>query len=310
MTTKISVLVPVYNEEKNIKLFYYRIIKALNELNENYNYEIIFSDNNSKDDTILEIKKLCVFDSNIKLISLSKNFGRNASQLATLNNAIGELIFMIDVDCQDPPEMLKNFIKNYEKGFDIVYGIRNRIKESLIKFICAKIFYRITKILSDNETIVDMGEFVLFHKKIRDEIVKTKTSFPFIRAEISAVGFKNAGIDYIRENRLHGKTNYNIINLIKYALSGFLSSSTFLLRINALIGLFFIIIDFIYIFYLLSEKTYNNFDLKYLYLVNIIALLYIMITSSLFIARLYTNSLQRPVYIIDYDKSINILKKQ
>lgn len=310
MTTKISVLVPVYNEEKNIKLFYYRIIKVLNELNENYNYEIIFSDNNSKDDTILEIKKLCAFDSNIKLISLSKNFGRNASQLATLNNAIGELIFMIDVDCQDPPEMLKNFIKNYEKGFDIVYGIRNRIKESLIKFICAKIFYRITKILSDNETIVDMGEFVLFHKKIRDEIVKTKTSFPFIRAEISAVGFKNTGIDYIRENRLHGKTNYNIINLIKYALSGFLSSSTFLLRINALIGLFFIIIDFIYIFYLLSEKTYNNFDLKYLYLVNIIALLYIMITSSLFIARLYTNSLQRPVYIIDYDKSINILKKQ
>jgi dolichol-phosphate mannosyltransferase len=310
MIVKISVLVPVYNEENNINLFYYRIMKVLNKFNENYNYEIIFSDNASQDNTIDEIKKLCKIDNNIKLISLSKNFGRNASQLATLNNATGELILMIDVDCQDPPEMLEDFIKYYEKGFDIIYGIRNRIKESLIKFICAKIFYRITKILSDNETIVDMGEFVLFHKKIRDEIVKTKTSFPFIRTEISAVGFKNIGINYIRENRLHGKTNYNIINLIKYALSGFLSSSTFLLRINAVIGLFFIIIDFICVFYLLFAKTYNNFDLKYLYLANIIALLYIMVSSSLFIARLYTNSLQRPVYIIDYEKSINILKKQ
>jgi len=308
MTVKISVLVPVYNEEKNINFFYHRIIKVLSKLNENYSYEIIFSDNASKDNTILEIKKLCKINKNIKLISLSKNFGRNASQLATLNNATGVLILMIDVDCQDPPEMLEDFIKYYEKGFDIIYGIRNRIKESLIKFTCAKIFYRITKILSDNETIVDMGEFVLFHKKIRDEIVKTKTSFPFIRAEISAVGFKNIGIDYKRENRLHGKTNYNIFNLIKYALSGFISSSTFLLRINALIGLFLITINFICIFYLLSTSNYNNFDLKYLYLANLIALLYIMISSSLFIARLYTNSLHRPVYIIDYDKSINILK--
>jgi dolichol-phosphate mannosyltransferase len=310
MIAKISVLVPVYNEEKNINFFYHRVIKVLNKLNENYSYEIIFSDNASTDNTILEIKKLCKINNNIKLISLSKNFGRNASQLATLNNATGELILMIDVDCQDPPEMLEDFIKYYEKGFDIIYGIRNRIKESFIKFICAKIFYRITKILSDNETIVDMGEFVLFHKKIRDEIVKTKTSFPFIRTEISAVGFKNIGIDYKRENRIHGKTNYNIFNLTKYALSGFISSSTFLLRINALIGLFFLTVNFICIFYLLSESKYNNFDLRYLYLINIIALLYIMISTSLFIARLYTNSLQRPVYIIDYDKSINILKQQ
>ena len=193
MTTKISVLVPVYNEEKNIKLFYYRIIKVLNELNENYNYEIIFSDNNSKDDTILEIKKLCAFDSNIKLISLSKNFGRNASQLATLNNAIGELIFMIDVDCQDPPEMLKNFIKNYEKGFDIVYGIRNRIKESLIKFICAKIFYRITKTLSDNETIVDMVSLFFFIKKLEMRLLKQKLAFHLLELKSQQSALKMQG---------------------------------------------------------------------------------------------------------------------
>lgn len=190
MNVKISVLVPVYNEENNINFFYNRIIKVLNKLNENYSYEIIFSDNASKDNTILEIKKLCKVDNNIKLISLSKNFGRNASQLAMLNNATGELIFMIDADCQDPPEMLEDFIKYYEKGFDIIYGIRNRIKESLIKFICSKIFYRITKILSDNETIVDMGEFVFFHKKIRDEIVKTKTSFPLLELKYQQLALK------------------------------------------------------------------------------------------------------------------------
>jgi glycosyltransferase involved in cell wall biosynthesis len=308
MIVKISVLVPVYNEEKNINLFYHRIIKVLNELNKNYSYEIIFSDNASKDNTIPEIKKLCKIDNNIKLISLSKNFGRNASQLATLHKAKGELIFMIDVDCQDPPEMLKNFTNFYEQGFDIVYGIRNRIKESFFKYIFAKLFYRIIKILSDNYSIVDMGEFVLFHKKIRDEIIKTKTSFPFIRTEISTIGYKHKGINYIRDNRLNGKTNYSVFGLFKYAFSGFISSSTFLLRINAIIGLLIIMIDLGCIIYSLIN-TNNNLNLKYLYLVNMIAALYIMTSASLFIARLYTNSLQRAVYVIDYEKSINILKE-
>lgn len=298
----ISVLVPVYNEELNIKTFYNRLSKVLAKVRKKYDYEIIFTNNCSEDNTVFEISKIIKNDKNVKVISLSKNFGRNNSQLAGLENSIGDILFMIDVDCEDPPEMLLKFLDYYEKGFDLVYGIRSRIKESLFLYLSAKIFYRVTRLFADQELILDMAEFSIFSAQIKKEILKTKTSFPFFRAELSSVGFEKKGISYVRKKRLAGKSNYSFLKLLEFAAAGFFTSSSFFLRGNALIGFFTVFINFLFLI-LYSFGLVINIEL--VILLNSIIILFSISFISLYVGRIHTNNLNRPKYIIDYNKSLN-----
>ena len=302
---KISVLTPVFNEEDNINLFYTKLTKVLISLNKNYDYELIFTDNFSYDRTCDEITKIIKKDKKVRLITLSKNFGRNNSQLAGLENCCGDMIFMIDVDCEDPPEMLIDFVKFYEKGYKLVYGIRNRIKESLFLYIGAKLFYRITKLLADEELILDMAEFSLFSSDIKNEILKTKNSFPFIRAELSAVGFKKIGIKYMRNIRTHGKSKYNFYKLLKFAAAGFLTSSSFILRANSILGLLMLVVNSIFLISYLNE----SFDLNFIILINFMIILLSVSSISLYVGRIYTNILSRSKYIIDYSRCKNFKRK-
>jgi len=302
---KISILVPVYNEEKNIEFFYNRIEPILKILEKDYSYEIIFTNNCSEDNTYEEICKIIEKNNNVKLITFSRNFGRNNSQLAGLKNATGDAIFMIDVDCQDPPEMLIDFLKKYEEGYEIVYGKRDRSEESLFLYFGSKIFYRLTRALADNSFIVDMGEFLLFSSKIKNEIIKVNTDKPFIRSEISAAGFKKFGIDYKRETRKHGKSHYSqdFFKLFSYALTGFLSSSTFFLRFSALAGFFVIVFDFILLF---LNLFINFINFQYFISFNLIFIIFVLASNSIYIARTHNNLLQRSKYIVDEKKSKNI----
>ena len=135
---KVSILIPVFNESKNVHIIYSRISKIIKN-EKKYDFEILFTNNCSTDDTLKKIKKLIVKDKKIRVITLSKNFGRNISLFAGLKNITGDLVFLIDADCEDPPEMLSTFIRKYEQGYDLVYGIRNRIRESFFLYIGAKI---------------------------------------------------------------------------------------------------------------------------------------------------------------------------
>lgn len=301
---KISILVPVYNEQDNITFFYNRIKPTLAKLKKNYSYEIIFTNNCSTDNTAAEICKIIENDQNVRLITFSRNFGRNNSQLAGIKNATGELIFMIDVDCQDPPEMLFDFVKKSEEGYEIIYGIRDRSKESIILHLGAKVFYRMTKALADQTFILDMGEFLLFSSKIKNEITRVNTDKPFIRSEISAAGFSKFGINYKREPRKFGESNYsgNFIKLFSYALTGFLSTSTFFLRFSALIGFLVVITDFLLLFINLFT---NNLNFQYFISLNLILVIFMLASNSIYIARTHNNLLERSNYIIDENKSKN-----
>ena len=301
---KISILVPVYNEQDNITFFYNRIKPTLIKLINNYSYEIIFTNNCSTDNTVVEICKIIENDQNVRLISFSRNFGRNNSQLAAIKNATGELIFMIDVDCQDPPEMLLDFVKKFEEGYEVIYGVRDRSKESFALHMGAKIFYRMTKALADQTFILDMGEFLLFSSKIKKEIIKVNTDKPFIRSEISAAGFNKFGINYKREPRKFGASNYsgNFMKLFSYALTGFLSTSTFFLRFGALIGFLAIIIDFLLLF---INLFINYLNFQYFISLNLILVIFMMASNLIYIARTHNNLLGRSNYIIDENKSKN-----
>lgn len=302
---KISILTPVFNEQDNIKYFYSRTLKTLKVLKNKYEYEIIFTDNFSTDKTCEEISKIIKEDKNVKLITLSRNFGRNNSQLAGLENSTGDIIFMIDVDCEDPPEMLIEFLEIYEQGYQHVYGIRNRIKESLFLYLGAKVFYRVTKLLADEELVLDMAEFSLFSSDVKDEILKTNSSYPFIRAELSAVGFKKHGISYKRTKRKNGESKYNLVRLAKFAVAGFLTSSSFILRANAFLGFLMLTINS---FFLVKYLLHKNLNLDILILINLIIFMFSISSISLYVGRIHTNSLSRPKYIIDFSRSINFKK--
>ena len=297
---KVSILIPVFNESKNINIIYSRISKIIKKETK-YDFEILFTNNCSTDDTLKKIKKLIIKDKKVRVITLSKNFGRNISLFSGLKNVKGDVIFLIDADCEDPPEMLSSFIRKYEQGYDLVYGIRNRIRESLFLYIGAKIFYRFTNLFADNEIILDMGEFVLFSKEINKEIIKIKTDKPFIRSELSAVGFKKFGIKYLRSKRKHGKTKYGFFNLLAYAMAGFLSASTFFLRFNAASGALLLLSNIIAA-YLLYQ---NKMSLDFLIFINTFYLLLISIFTSIYLARTHNNILSRSVYVIDKKQSFN-----
>ncbi|HIF02741.1 MAG TPA: glycosyltransferase, partial [Nitrospinaceae bacterium] len=205
---KISVICPIFNEESTITLYYDRFQKAMACLKERYQIELIFINNCSEDNTMPIARGIHSQNSSVQIISLTRNFGYQSSVLCGLNFATGDAIVVNDVDGEDPPELIPKFVELWEKGYDIIYGKREKRPEFLGLTLCRKIFYRFTRAIADNDFILDMAEFSLFTRVVRDEVLKTKTSFPFIRNELAYVGFRQIGIPYNREKRIGGKGNY------------------------------------------------------------------------------------------------------
>lgn len=292
----ITVLVPVFNEEKNVNFFYEKIKKII-KVEKNYQFEILFLNNCSTDNTFRNIKKISKFDRKVKLISYSKNFGRNNSIFGGLKNSNGDYIFLIDVDCQDPPEFLHMFLRKAEHGYKVIYGKRDRRNESLIYSILGKAYYRLLHLLSDSDFIIDMAEFCLIHKDVKNAIININNDKPFVRAEIAHVGFSRIGISYLRAKRVHEKSKYNFFQLFYYSFSGFISVSTILLRIVALGGLFLIIYNFLYLI------INNNF---YINEINNIFIIFSIIIISIYLARSHNNIISRKNYVIDMENSINV----
>ncbi len=293
----ITILCPVFNEESCLPIFCDRIDKVIEKHKSKYNFDILFSNNSSTDRTIEVIIELKNKYSYINYFSLSRNFGYQASLVAGLNNAKGDYIIIIDADCEDPPEMIHEFIFKMEEGYDVVYGRRiNRPESGLLKFL-RKIFYLILKSTADAKVNLYMAEFSLISNQVRNEIIKSNNSFPFVRAEISFIGFKQIGINYTREQRVAGKTNYNFTRMTLFAIAGILSSSTFLLRVIAYL------FPFIFILNILCLILLNKYYFFHLVVINFIYLNFIFFVFSIYIARIYKNILNRPIYIIDKKKS-------
>ena len=295
MKKLISIIVPVFNEEDNINYFYNKIKKIIKK-EKKYNFELLFLNNCSTDNTLSKIKVLVNLDKKIRLITYSRNFGRNNSIYGGLKNSKGDFLFLIDVDCQDPPELLSAFLRKAEQGYKVIYGLRDRRNDSFVHYILGKIYYRFIYLFSDSEFLVDMGEFCLIHKDVKDSVVSVKTDKPFIRAEIAHAGFKRIGIPYLRLNRLYEKSKFNLLKAIFYGISGFLSTSTFLLRIITYfgVGLFFYNLGYFFVSYKLDLEQLNI-----LYIICSLAII------CIYLARTHNNVTSRKIYLIDKVNSLN-----
>ena len=159
---KISVICPVFNEGNTISLYYERFQKALSCLKDHYQIELIFINNCSEDNTLSIARNLHSQNSSVQIISLTRNFGYQASVLCGLNFATGDAIVVNDVDGEDPPELIPKFVELWGKGYDIIYGKREKRPEFFGLTLCRKLFYRFTRVIADNDFILDMAEFSLF----------------------------------------------------------------------------------------------------------------------------------------------------
>lgn len=292
----LTIICPVFNEEQVVLLFFGRIKPIIEKLSLRYKVDLLFLNNASTDHTYSIIEALCREHNFIYVITLSTNVGYQRSIECGLSNAQGNIIVFIDIDCEDPPEMILEFVSYYEEGYDVVYGERVDREEILVIKWFRKLFYHIVKRVADDDIILYMAEFCLITSEVRDAVLSDHNSFPFIRSSIARVGFNRVGIPYKRHQRIAGKTHYNFVGMTVFAIAGILSSSTLPLRIpvyslpvwltmTAVLGILQINTGNLWFFL-------ANILLTCTYLGSAVAFI------ALYVARTYKNGLGRPNYII------------
>ena len=308
---KVSLVIPMYYEEEVAEECYKRVKEVLNSL-ENYEHEVIFVNDGSKDKTLEILENIAANDKNIKVVSFARNFGHQCAVTAGLKEVTGDAIVIIDADLQDPPELIPDMLKLWEEGNEVIYAKRKkRDGESTFKLFTAKMFYKALNGLSDVEIPKDTGDFRLADKKVVDVINSLPEHNKFLRGLFSWVGFKQTPFEYERKERFAGETKYPLNKMLKLASDGIISFSTKPLKIIGGIGIASIFVSFLVLLYAVLSFIFkwNNLTAGWTSIMVAITffagvqLLSIWIMSE-YIARIYDESKGRPQYIID--KKINI----
>ena len=254
---KISIVLPTYNEEDNVIPLSNEIVNIFkNELN-NYDYEIIFTDNNSTDSTREKIISLCKENKNIKAIFNAKNFGQFRSPYNAMINANGDCVVLMVCDFQDPPKMIVDFVREWENGYKIVIGIKNKSKENPIMRFIRTIYYKLMKYISEIEHIEHFTGFGLYDKNFIKVISTLDDPDPYIRGIIAELGYKIKKINYEQQKRKFGKSKNNFFTLYNIAMISITNYSKIVLRLATMIGFLFAGLSFMFgLIYLIYKIIY------------------------------------------------------
>lgn len=233
---KLSIVVPIYNEEKNIPEFLRRITPVLEGITPNF--EIIFAMDPSRDGTERLVESHNVRDHRIKLLKFSRRFGQPKATLAGLAHSSGDAVIVIDVDLQDPPELVLEMVARYNEGYDVVYAQRrSRAGETLIKRIITYVGYRLINRIAEVNIPPNTGDFRLMSRRAVDEVVRLKESHGFLRGLVAIVGFKQTAVQFDRDPRHSGAGNYNqFLGSLKIGFNGIFCFSNNLLSLSTLFG--------------------------------------------------------------------------
>ena len=234
----ISIVTPVFNEEENIEPFYAAVNAALAGERDRYDFEFVFTDNHSSDSTFIKIHELVARDDRVRAFRFSKNFGYQKSIYTGYMKARGRAAVQLDVDLQDPPELIPQFLRLWEQGYFVVYGIRRNRRESLLLHATRRGFYWLVDALSTDTLPRDAGDFRLIDRRIIDELRKIRDTNIYIRGRIAAMGFRQIGVTYDRAARQRGESKFGFFNLLALSVDAIVSHSTVPLRIATWFGLF------------------------------------------------------------------------
>ena len=310
--TTISVIIPVFNEEKNISSVYNRCVSVLDSIGESF--ELIFINDGSKDNTFQKVYQLSETDARVKYINLSRNFGHQIAVSAGLDACNGSYAVIIDADLQDPPELITSLYTKAQEGFDVVYAKRQLRKgETFFKSITAKFFYRLLKKITSINIPLDTGDFRIISRKVINVLKQMPEQQKFLRGQIAWVGFNQTAVEYQREERTAGTSGYTVKKMMRLAMDGITSFSNLPLRIATIAGFLVSGITFCVALYALYSRFVSK-DYVPGWTSIIISVLFIggvqLITIGIigeYISRISSNVRNRPLYVVsesnlDYSK--------
>ncbi len=300
----ITICIPVFNEEENILIAYQNINELFKNKLSNYNYEIIFTDNSSSDNTEKIITELANKNKQVKYIRFKNNLGYDKSLLEGYKNSTGESTVVIDCDLQDPVIIIKDFIQEWEKGHDVVYGIRKKRNESFLFTLLRKIYYRIMRSNSNTNYPLDAGDFRLVDKSVIKNFENNNSLYPYIRGLTFSLSKNPKGIEYERNKRQYGKSKLGFYNTFTYAINALLEETRIFIRFFGRVSLFGLIVTTIFtlINFFLSFSLINIF--QNIVIIILVFIVFILSIISEYILRIYFQ-LKKEKKIV-YEKKMNI----
>lgn len=299
----LSVVVPIYNEMDNINLFFARLEKSLDDLSGRY--EVICVDDGSSDASVERLIAERQRNPAIKIVSLSRNFGKELALTAGLDHATGDAVVVIDADHQDPPELIPDLLAKWREGYDVVYARRvNRDSDTAAKRVSASVFYRVYNMLTDISIPLDTGDFRLMDRRVVEALGQLPERNRFMKGLFSWVGFKQVALDYEREARAFGKTKWNYWRLWNLAIEGITSFSTMPLRVWSYVGFFIAFFSIAYSVFLIFRTIVMGIDVPG-YASLMVVVLFLgginLLTLGIigeYLGRTYMEAKGRPLYLV------------
>lgn len=293
----LGIIFPIFNEQNVIEEFLGQLDNAIEEISDSVDIKFVAIDNGSTDRTLEILLNAKVRNATMQVVSLTRNFGYEIAFEVGLKEFEFDFYCLLDSDGEDPVELLPKFFDGLNQGFDVSYGLRQLRHESKLNQLFRKIFYRILRKIADDPFRVDVGEFSMFTAQVRNALIKENNSYPFWRSSISRTGFKSLAFPHERNPRIGGKSHHNKLKMLKFALVGVLSTTTWPLRFsvycNLLVSLMTFLFCILYFFIDITAVYFLALGISYG-----LTFSFTLSSIAMYLARTYKNSLNRPNYYI------------
>ena len=301
---KISIIIPAYNEEESLPLLYDRLSKVILNL-KNYEFELLFINDGSKDNTLKIIKELREKDSKISYVDFSRNFGKEVAMIAGLDYAKGDCVIFIDADLQDPPELIPELIKYWEEGYDDVYARRRSRKgETFLKKFTSKMYYKVLQSLTRVEIQKDTGDFRLLDRRCVNALRQLRETQRCSKSIFSWIGYNKKEVLFDRDPRVAGTTKWNYRKLIDLAIDGITSFTTSPLRISTYLSIPTFLALIVYFIYVIIKCITQSVAIQAFQAIILLVLFFAGIQIMLFgimgeyLGRIFNETKNRPLYFI------------
>ena len=302
---KISIIVPAYNEEESLPYLFDRLDNLMNS-NKEYEFEVLFVNDGSKDKTLELIKEYRAKDQRYCYVDFSRNFGKEIAMIAGLDYAKGDCVIFIDADLQDPPELIPELIKYWEDGYDDVYARRrSREGETFFKKFTSKMYYKILQKMTNVEIQRDTGDFRLLDRRCVNALRKLRESQRNTKSMFSWIGYKKKEVLYDRDARVAGKTKWNYMKLIDLAIDGITSFTTSPLRISTWLAIPTFMMLFVYFIYVIVKCIVTQTVMQAFQAIILLILFFSGIQILLFgivgeyLGRIFKETKHRPLYLVN-----------
>jgi glycosyltransferase involved in cell wall biosynthesis len=302
----ISIVIPAYNEADTVRRTYEAVTEVMRRLADRYAYEIVFTDNHSTDGTDAILADIAAADPRVRVARFSKNFGLQASIFAGYALSSGDAAIQLDCDLQDPPELIPEFVAAWERGYQVVYGVRRSRQEGRSITAARRLFYRLLSRLGTDELPLDAGEFRLVDRALIREMTKFADYHPFLRTSIAWMGFRQTGIAYDRAPRAAGRSKFSLWSLLGFALDGIVAHSIAPLRIATALGVAIgaisvvaAILVFVAGLFLGARRWLGMAGLALLTTISLSVNAILLGVIGEYLGRLYVQSKGRPLVIIE-----------